>query len=249
MPAVSRATGFAAVALVAVVGAGALIYLSSNRTGGAGSQATTTPTASPPTAPTTAPSTAPTSQPTFDPSGAAWPTYTSAVYGFTMKYPTDWSVYAPATEEWVPDAPVTEATPWADVFVNSEAIDGDSMGMWVFQMPAPEGADLASWEGLQDVIQGACNGPGLNYPCETISEPTLMCFGQKCRPAMIVGVGEEQTVSAFFADPATGIITVFDIGRQDDFPAAERYGGTVALMKAILDQVDVREPEPGETPR
>jgi len=41
---------------------------------------------------------------------------------------------------------------------------------------------------------------------------------------------------------------VFSIGRPDDFPAAARYGGTVALLKAILAQVDIRAPLPGETP-
>src|SRR4051794_10597651 len=54
MLAVTRATGFAAAALVAVVGAGALIYLNSPGTGGAGGKATPTPTLAPTSAPTAA---------------------------------------------------------------------------------------------------------------------------------------------------------------------------------------------------
>jgi hypothetical protein len=252
MPALSRATGIAAVVLVAAIGVGGLIYL--NSTGGSGGRPTPSPTqepAAPSNAPTTAPTAAPTPQPTFDPTDpSAWTTYTSAVYGFTMAYPSDWSVYAPATEKWPPDEPVVdEATPWADVFANPEEVDGDSIGMWVSQMPAPTGADLASWEGLQAMIQEICDRPGFDYSCESVAEPTPMCFGQQdCRPAIIVLVSDEQTVSAFFGDPETGVVTVFHMGRQDDFPAAARYGGTVALLKAILTQVDVREPKPGETP-
>jgi hypothetical protein len=251
MPALSRATGIAAVALVAAVAVGGLIYL--NSPGGSGGRPTPSPTpeaTAPSSAPTLAATPAVTPQPTFDPTGAEWPTYTSAVYGFTMKYPTDWSVYAPATETWPPDEPVVdEATPWAEIFVNPEDVDGDSIGMWVHQMPAPTGADLASWEGLQAVIQELCDRPGFSYPCESVAEPTPMCFGQQeCRPAIIVSVSDERTVSAFFGDPETGVVTVFAMGRQDDFPGAARYGGTVALLKAILAQVDVREPKPGETP-
>lgn len=58
MLALSRATGVALVALVAVVGAGTLFYLNSAPTGG-GSQGTPVPTATPTPTPTVAPSVAP----------------------------------------------------------------------------------------------------------------------------------------------------------------------------------------------
>lgn len=57
MPALSRATGVAVVALVAVVGAGTLFYLNSKPDGG-GSQGTPLPTATPTPAPTVAPTAA-----------------------------------------------------------------------------------------------------------------------------------------------------------------------------------------------
>ena len=249
MPALSRATGLAAVALVAVVGAGTLYYLTSSRPGDSGGRPTPSPTqqaAASSTAPTSSGEPAATAIPPWDPE---WTTYTSEVYGHTISYPSDWSAYAPATVEWRRDEPVTNQTPWADIFLNPEDVDGDSIAMWVFQMPASKGADLTSWEGLEDVMQEVCDGPGFNYPCDSVSEPTPMCAGeQECRPAIIVSVGVEQTVTALIGDPETRVVTVFDLGRQDDFPGAARYGGATALLKAIVAQVDVREPEPGETP-
>ena len=253
MPALSRTTAIAAVVLVAVVGAGALLYLTSSRPGGVGSQSTPAPTTAPTPAPTAAPTAASTPQPSFDPTDpSAWTTYTSAVYGFTMAYPSDWSVAAPAQHKWqVGEPAVPDAWPWADVFVNPEEVDGDSIGLWVWQVPAPAGADLDTWEGLQAVLLEICEVPTFG-PCEMDTQETSapMCVGrQECQPALVVLMGTEELLPfGFFGDPETGTITVFNIGRPDDFPAAARYGGTVALLKAILAQVDVRVPQPGETP-
>jgi hypothetical protein len=256
MPALSRTTAMAALVLVAVVGAGTLFYLTSNRPGGVGSQSTSAPTTAPTAAPTVAPTAAPTPQPTFDPADpSAWTTYTSAVYGFTMAYPSDWSVDAPATHKWQPGEPaVPDAWPWADIFLNSEEVDGDSIGMAVWQAPAPARADLSTWEGLQAAFIDVCEGPSFGT-CEfelinSVNYPTRMCLGQQeCRPALIIPVGiEEAEPNGVFGDPETGLITVFQMGRPDDFPAAARYGGTIALLKAILAEVDVRPPQPDETP-
>lgn len=250
MPALSRASGLAAVALVAVVGAGALIYLNSTGPGGAGSQPTSSPTTAPTPAATVAPTAAPTSQPTFDPTGpSAWTTYTSAVYGYTIAYPSDWSVHSRAEHKWQPGEPaIDDGWPWADVFANPEAVDGDSMGLWVWQVPAPAGADLDTWEGLRDVLQETCDEPSM-ATCPGDDPPITLCLGeQDCRAAIIVLWNEELTPVAAYGDPEAGVVNVFAIGRPDDFPAAARYGGSVALLKAILSQVDVREPQPGETP-
>jgi hypothetical protein len=239
----SRATGLAAAALVAVIGAGALFYLGSSKPGGPGgpgAQASSASTATPaPTAPATTapPTTAPTPQPTFDPTSAsAWQEYTSAVYGFTMKYPSGWTVYEPAVKEGD-----------ADLFANDSTVDGDEIGLWVQQVRAPAGADLESWDGLKAALQALCDPAGLE--CPTDDPLTPMCLGdQECRPAIITLVSAERTPDALFADPSTGLITVFVLGREDGFPAAARYGGGIALLKAIVGQIDVREPKPGETP-
>jgi hypothetical protein len=237
MPALTRATGIATVALVAAVGAGGLVYLNSapsSGPGGPGSQVPPSPTVAPTTAPTTRPTTAPTPQPTWDPT--AWKTYTSEVYGFTFSYPSDWSVHVQATEKGE-----------KEVIANPESVDGDEIVFFVSQRPAPEGADLATWDGLEAAVRGIC-GETSGIPCPSTAPPTPMCVGQECQPAVIALVGDEQTPSAYIGDPVTGAVTVFDMGRPDDFPAAARYGGATALLKAIVAQIGVREPEPGETP-
>src|SRR5262249_7292541 len=83
----------------------------------------------------------------------------------------------------------------------------------------------------------------------TKSPPTRLCRGPNCAPALILSMGtDEITPWGVFGDPQTGLITMFEMGRPDTFPAAKRYGGTVNLLKSILSQVDVRAPQPGEIP-
>ena len=238
MSALSRATGIAAVALVAAIGAGGLIYL--NSPGGSGGRPTPSPTqgaAAPSDEPSAAPTTATTPQPTWD---GQFQMYTSEVYGLTIPYPSGWSVDQRA------------ARPGAEeVFVNHEEVDGDSIAIFVFQVPAPEGSDLGTWEGLEAVVQGLCEQAGPpDIPCPSFGEPiTPMCVGEEdCAPAVIALVSSEKTPSAYVPDPGEGVVTVYAIGREDDFPPAQRYGGTVALLKALLAELDIREPEAGETP-
>jgi hypothetical protein len=238
MPAFPRATGIAAVALVAVIGAGALVYLTGNRPG-FGSQ--------PSSAPTVAPS------PTLPPGITGWKDYTSAVYGFTMRYPSTWSVHEPAAVAWEPGMTHSSETNWTDIITNDESVDGDSIAMWVWQFPAPEGADLDSWDGLRAAYLEVCASGALTgaTSCDVVSEPLRLCRGtQECQPAIIQVLGTtEPSPDGFFGDSQAGTITVFSMGRPDSFEASARYGGTIALLKAILGQVDVREPRPGETPQ
>ena len=237
MPALSRATGIAAVALVAVVGAGGIIYLNSNDVG---SQNTSAPTAEPTVAPTPGPS-------EVAPGILAWKTYTSAVYGYTISYPDDWSIADRATERWQPGAP--DDGSWHDSFVNDEATDGDGIAFFALQFPAPTGADLASWDGLLAALTEMCADPAEFFydGCPSENQVTPMCLGSAgCRPVAIVHDTDEQPRAAF-GDPETGLVMYIHVGRNDNFPAAGRYDGTVTLLKSILSQMGVREPEPGET--
>ncbi|HET9851222.1 MAG TPA: hypothetical protein VFP56_01795 [Candidatus Limnocylindrales bacterium] len=252
MPAISRATGIAAVALVAVVGAGSLLYLNSRApgtAGGPGGQATASP--APPSA---APTTGPTAEPTpgcaeVAPGICGWKTYTSPVYGYTISYPDDWSVADRATQRWEPGEP--EDAPSTDVFFNNapEGVRDNSMVFVAVQFPAPAGADLGSWEGLEAALMEMCARPAEFFygtygtcPSEAV---TRMCLGSPgCQPVALVP--DTTLQHAFFGDPETGIVTYLHVGRADDFPAAARYGGTVMLLKSILSQLGVREPRPGE---
>lgn len=244
MPALSRATGIAAAALVAVIAVGGVMYLNSNKSDGVGSQKTPAPTA----ARTIEPTVAPTPRPSeVAPGILGWKTYTSAVYDYTISYPDDWSVAARATEKWQPGA--SEDDPFWDIFLNPEAIDGDSMVFQALQFSAPDGADLASWDGLLTALTEMCANPEEFYdetPCPS-EGMTLMCLGSPgCQPvAFVYDTGLPQ---ALFGDPGTGTVTYILVGRPDNFPAAARYGGSVMLMKSILSQLGIREPRPGETP-
>ena len=245
MPALSRATGIAAVALVAVVAVGGIMYLSSNNSGNVGSQNTPVPTA----APTAAPTPEPTAEPSFVAPGiTGWKTYTSAVYGYTISYPEDWSVTARATQKWQPGE--SEDAPSGDVFLNPEAVDGDGIVFEALQFPGPAGADLGSWDGLLAALTEMCAKPAEFYaetPCPS-EGVTRMCLGNSgCQP--VAFVHDNDLPRALFGDPETGTFTYILVGRVDDFPAAARYGGTVTLLKSILSQLGVREPQPGETPK
>jgi hypothetical protein len=65
---------------------------------------------------------------------------------------------------------------------------------------------------------------------------------------MLALVGDDPFPAALIGDPDKGVVTVIQMGRQDSDAAAARYGGSVALLKSILTQMDVRDPQPGETP-
>ena len=230
MPALSRATAVAAVALVAVVGAGGLIYLNAANSGGAGSQKTPAPTPAP------TPNT---------PGITGWKTYSSAVYGYTISYPEDWSVVARATARWQPGA--AEEGPWRDIFFNNapEGARDTSMVFEAAQFPAPAEVDLSSWDGLLTAFGETCVYLDTCTSGPVVQASTRLCMGSAgCRPVAVVH--DNDLPRAVFGDPETGQVTYIRIGRVDDFPGAARYGGTVMLLKSILSQMGVREPQPGE---
>jgi hypothetical protein len=246
MPALTRATGIAAVALVAVVGAGGITYFAA---GGPGPSPTPPPTPAPTSAPTVAPTVAPTPAPSYVAMGiTGWKTYTSSVYGFTISYPEDWVIGGRATQEWKPDE--SEDAPSKDVLFNNQtqAVPDHSMIIEALQFPGPAGADLGSWDGLLDALTEMCARPTEFYrtTCPSEDSVTRMCLGTECQP--VAFVLKDRFPRAIFGDPETGTVTYIWVARVDDFPGAAPYGGTVKLLKAVLGELDIREPQPGETP-
>jgi hypothetical protein len=226
---ISFAAGAAAVAVVVIAGAAYFGQPDASNVGGA-------PTSSAPPSPVT-------------PGITGWKTYTSDVYGYTISIPSDWSVAAPASRKWHLGEPTDgETAPWADAFVNNEDTDGDGIAMLVYQVPAPAGADLESWEGLHAAHRELCDEPTVAACLEDYT-PVPMCLDeQDCAPAILVLIGDDPFPAALIGDTENGDVTVIQMGRTDSFPAAARYGGTVQLLKSILTQLDVRDPQPGETP-
>ena len=228
----------AGIAIVAVVGVGALMYIGNSP--GVGGAPTPSPT------PTPVASAAPSAPPSLAPGISGWKPYTSAVYGYTMSYPQGWYVADRASHKWEPGEPGTEeAAPFWDIFAND---DGDGTVMLVAQVPAPAGADLESWDGLHAVHRELCDEPTIPG-CPADYTPTSLCSGQQdCAPAILALNGDDPMPVALIGDPEKGIVTVIWIGRVDSFPTAAKYGGTVQLLKSVLTQMDVRDPQPGETP-
>ena len=95
MPALSRATGIAAVALVAVVGAVALAYLNSSSAGGQ-------PTA-PPSTGTAAPSAAPATTPPLVVE------FSSPAFGYDARYPAGWTAAYGTTRGSAADIAIAES--------------------------------------------------------------------------------------------------------------------------------------------
>jgi len=252
MPVLTRGSGIAAIALVAVVGAGTLFYVNSNPPGGVGAGPTPVPTVAPTVAPTLSPSPSSTE---VAPGITGWTPYTSAVYGFTMGYPVDWADRAPASRAWQPgDSPLDDAWPFADGFASPEL---DQVGLWVWQMPAGEGADVESVQGLKAWADGFCTDVGEVSCGEFTQGAEPMCLdrgGQTCRAALLVPrPGEGQY--AFFVDwdsaaptAQPDLVNVVYVGREDTHPSAARYGGSVALLESILTTMGVTTPAPGEVP-
>jgi hypothetical protein len=238
------ATGIAAAALLVLVGAGGLIYLNSRSPSGPGGPG---PVSTPVPSPTE-----------VAPGIAGWKTYTSAVsangYG-VHSYPADWSVSAPATREWRAgdDFPADEL-PYADTFV-SPGEEDTQISLIVWKMPAGNGADIESVDGLKTWAEEFCNDVGASS-CEGLTQQTLpMCLnaaGDSCRGALLVPTATAQY--AFFSDWGTVMMTnqpdrviVVVVAREDSFPPAARYGGSVELLKSILTTMDVWTP--GQQPR
>ncbi len=235
---ISFAAGAAAITIVVLAGASYFGQPDASRVGGA-------PTPSP--TPTPVASAAPSAPPSFVAPGiSGWTPYTSAAYGFTMSYPSDWYVADRANHKWQPGEPETEEVgSFWDAFAND---DGDGTLMLVAQVPAPTGADLESWEGLHAVHRELCDEPTIPA-CPADYTPTSLCSGQQdCAPAILALNGDDPMPVALIGDPEKGIVTVIWIGRVDSFPTAVRYGGTVQFLKSVLTQLDVRDPQPGETP-
>ena len=228
----------AGIALIAIVAVGVLALNLRSPSTGSGS-------------PTPTLTAAPTE--TFVPSEVApgitgWTTYASANYpGLNIGYPADWSVRAPATRAWQAgdDFPADEL-PYADSFVSPG--EGDAqIGLLVWEMPHDGEGGPDTFDRLKVWAETFCNDV-LASSCEDFTQHAIpMCrlVGDGCDGgdgAILVPTAGLQF--AFFRtwqnelfDSTT--VRVVVIAREDGFPAAARYGGSVELLRSILSTMDV----------
>jgi hypothetical protein len=167
-------------------------------------------------------------------------------------------VNAPAAREWqAADEFPGDSWPYADTFVSPGEGDA-SIGLFVWEMPAGEGADIESVQGLKAWAETFCNDVGASACDEFRQGAVPMCVALvidpdvvECDAALLVPTAEAQY--AFFGDRGSllleGIpdrVNVVVVAREDSFPSAARYGGSVDLLKAILTTMDVWTP--GQVP-
>jgi hypothetical protein len=228
MPA-TRATGVAAVVLVAAVAAGGLIYLRSTNPGVGGPK--------------------PSPSPTLPPAITGWTTYTSQVYGEMLSYPSGWSVRAPATRKWLrTDVFPADEMPYADTFV-SPGQENVQIGLIVWEVPVGEN-DFDPFISLRAFAQTFCSDSDASSCGEFPQRAMRMCANEtgECRTAILVPTstlqwafvpnwGTQQLFDSSFA-----AIRIVVIAREDSFPQAAPYGGSVELLKSVLTTMHVWGP-------
>jgi hypothetical protein len=226
MLALSRAPGVVAAVLVAAIATGGVMYLNSRGPNSLGNQPSPTTTE-------------------VAPGIAGWTTYTSGVYGITFEYPAHWSVRAGATREWqVGDAFPADELPYADTFVSPGRGD-EQIGLIVWQIRAGEGPGLDTTEALESWAEGFCRDRDLGA-CNGFTEHAVPMIHTETTygSAILVPAADQQY--AFIADcnrclvgGSTDWVTVVVVTREDSFPPAARYGGSVELLKAVLAKMHV----------
>jgi hypothetical protein len=217
IPALSRATAIVAVALVALGGAGGLLYIAG---GGL------VPTPSP------GPSATPRPQSTTD--IGAWNSYTSEVYGYMAAYPGAWTVDHFATRAWSAAIDgIDPSSPAMDTFTNTSgtvAVSAWRAPHGPLENPGDPNRMLA-W------VEDFCVGVG-DRPCDGIAARAIpMCLEPPaCNTAFAVPFQDD--VMAFFVGTPDNTVNVVAVWRGETDPTLAPYGGAIALLNEFLERRD-----------
>ncbi len=252
MPALTRATGIAAVALVAVVGAGGVMYL--NSTGGPGvpPTPTTAPTpASPPPSPTPASTPTPVSDGLIGPGGyavqATWATDPGLTVTFTLTEPWEWFGNSLFPERPGPGGPGGIAIQFLDVTsLNQDpcqwrGTDGDAdAGTTVGDLVAALGAQTAyAVSDPVDVTIGGYSGQrvdmvGPTEPFDPDGEAPACDEGV----ARLWSTREHGPTGIYLQGPANRWqANILDVDGTRLVVVAQDFPGTTAADRARLDAV------------
>ena len=213
----------AVVAIVAVIGVGALTFFKGPGFG------TSTPTPSP--VPTAMPfsTLAPLDPPSFR-------LYTSSLYGFTIGHPAEFTEEA-ATRPWSFEADAAEFTAFEaeDTFIAGP--DGGQVRVSAWSLAVTPGTTIDAW------IESYCTAQGEPCPSprDRATDVTAAAGGQ---PAglLLVAAG---VATAFFLDADR--IFVVRCWQSNDAPAVAIYGGCTPLIDAMARTFELRVP-PTEAP-
>ena len=184
---------------------------------------------------TTAPST--TASPAVLPIDTSdWGTYQSERYGFTIGYPSDWTV-RPADHDWTLAG---DAGDWLSTGQEALILPNEiRVSAWSVALDPgttlETSADVEAWvEQYCEVADPSCTG----FNDRAIP---LCLEARDCHPGLLVPF--EGDVQAFFPGSTDGTswdrIVVVAIWRVDDEPSVQPYGGAKRLLEAFLSTMGV----------
>lgn len=211
MPTLMRlATG---IAIVAVLGAGTLVY--SNKGPGVGDKATPTPLM-------TSSATAGATLGPID--TTSWVTYVSDRYGFSVDHPADWEEKPGDPDSYL----ATDAKAWGstatDDFSHPGAADGLSVRISVWSTKVAPGTTLKAW------IDAFCPAAYNTAPCaQGYMDRAVPVETKDHHPGLLV---RPYDTMAFFLEGET--MLVIAIWRDEADPAVQPYGGARRLIEAFI---------------
>lgn len=264
MPALSRATGLAAVAVVAAVATSGLIYIAANapsRSYPSASSTTPAPSTAP-RAPSTEPTTSPATSGTFAPTTPPlvetdlWTPFTSPVYGYSMKYPAGWKIDHRSTRPWATADGMDFSSPGVDTFTSADG----SLGVSVWGVPIDSPPDPSvglEWEDFEAWITSFCITTESD-PCSGVHDRVVpMCpdADSECHTGAII-VPLSDSVVGFKGGDRGGITAPGDSGdvtywivvsvwQPESFPGLAEYGGGIRLIQAFLESMGAEMPSRG----
>jgi hypothetical protein len=223
-----------AVALVAVVGGGAILI------SGTAVVPRPSPTPANPATETPTPSqSVPAStSPAINPLDARdWTTYTSSQYGFTIGHPSDWLV-DPATRAWAFDSDAGDTQPHSP---GADHLTSPDRQVRVSAWSVPlDGVPIDTESAFQAWIEAYCDRTA-NTPCTGIAERAVpLCLERRdCHYALLVPFRDD--VQAFFSGGIydADAMTVVAVWRGSTDPQTGRYGGSQALLQRFLATMQV----------
>lgn len=168
---------------------------------------------------------------------AAWQTYRSAQYGFTVGYPPDWSAM-PADHAW---NWAQDRRDLAGRGTESFRDAADTIRVSVWPITLDPGQRIDSLEDIEAWAGNFCQQWNEASVCTNIQDRAVpMCLQPpECHPALLVTFAF--STQAFFSGGPydSDTMMVASVWWADDAPATRRWGGSIRLLEAFLSTMQV----------